>query len=105
MLFVVVAVFVARFIESLPETRRQRAFVFATHGLPEPGFRPYTRTLSALIESKGFDVVDTFSCFAFDTWLPFKIVGGIRKGHPDASDLTAAHSFAGRLRNSPGNRT
>ncbi|MGW1077983.1 glycerate kinase, partial [Streptomyces sp. NPDC002537] len=29
----------------------------------------------------------TFSCRAFDTYLPFKLVGGIRKGRPNATDL------------------
>lgn len=87
-----------RFIESIPEEPRRKAFVFATGGLPEPRFRPYTRTLASLIEGKGFDVIDTFTCLAFDTWLPFKVVGGIRKGRPNARDLSAAHAFAESLR-------
>ncbi|APA96489.1 hypothetical protein [Nocardia seriolae] len=50
------------------------------------------------MERKGFEVVDTFSCLADDTYLPFKIVGGIRKGRPDDADLAAARTFAEGLR-------
>ncbi|WP_067825144.1 hypothetical protein [Nocardia inohanensis] len=56
------------------------------------------RSLVRLLESKGYEVVDTFSCRALDTWLPFKPVGGIRKGHPDIDDLAAARAFVERLR-------
>ncbi|RLV04473.1 flavodoxin [Streptomyces griseocarneus] len=86
------------FVESLPTGERRRAFVFATSGLPEVPFRPFTRPLVRLLERKGFDVRDTFSCRAFDTWLPFKLVGGINKGRPGATDLAAARVFAEGLR-------
>lgn len=87
-----------QFVDSLPEGGGRKVFVFATSGLPEPPFRRYIRSLSRVLESKGYEVVDTFSCRAFDTWLPFKPVGGINKGRPDASDLAAARAFAEKLR-------
>lgn len=83
-----------RFVELLPEGERRRAFVFATSGLPEPRFRPFTRSLVRRLGQKGFQVGDTFSCRGFDTWLPFKLVGGINKARPDADDLAAARTFA-----------
>ncbi|MEU3353772.1 flavodoxin family protein [Streptomyces sp. NPDC037389] len=87
-----------RFAESLPEGRYRKAFVFTTSGLPEPPFRPHTRSLARLLEEKGFDVSDTFQCRGYDTSLPFNLVGGIKKGRPDASDLEAARAFAEGLR-------
>lgn len=57
----------------------------------------YTSRFANTLQQKGFQVVDTFSCRAFDTWLPFKLVGGINKTHPDATDLDAARRFAERL--------
>ncbi|MFJ9850202.1 flavodoxin family protein [Streptomyces sp. NPDC101150] len=87
-----------QFVESLPKEERGKAFVFATSGFPEARFRPYTRPVARVLGQKGFDVVDTFSCRAWDTWLPFKPVGGIRKGRPDAADLEAARTFAEGLR-------
>lgn len=87
-----------RFVEALPGGGRSQAFVFATSGLPEPGFGPFTRPLVRRLARKGFAVSDTFSCRGFDTWLPFKLVGGISKARPDAGDLAAAHAFAEGLR-------
>ncbi|MFF3003747.1 flavodoxin family protein [Kitasatospora sp. NPDC057940] len=89
-----------RFVRSLPQGRgpRRRAFVFATSGLPEPRFQPFTRPLVRVLEQKGFEVGDTFACRGFDTWAPFKLVGGINKARPDADDLMAARAFAEGLR-------
>ncbi|MFB0630411.1 flavodoxin family protein [Streptomyces sp. AB3(2024)] len=85
------------FVEALP-AGRGRAFVFATSGLPEKPFAPFTRPLVRLLEGKGFEVDGSFSCRAFDTWAPFKLVGGINKQRPNAGDLAAARAFAERLR-------
>lgn len=87
-----------RFAEALPEGGGGRAFVFATSGLPEPGFRPFSRPLVRLLERKGFAVENAFSCRGYDTWLPFKLVGGINRTRPDGGDLAAAHAFAEALR-------
>ncbi|MFI6869000.1 flavodoxin family protein [Nocardia sp. NPDC050406] len=86
------------YVEALPREQRGTAFVFATSGFPDAGPQRFSRPLVRLLTERGFDVVDTFSCRGFDTYLPFKIVGGIRKGRPDASDLAAARSFAEGLR-------
>ncbi|MFF7636351.1 flavodoxin family protein [Kitasatospora sp. NPDC008050] len=84
--------------DSLPRGERRKAFVLATSGLPEPRLRPFTRPLVRLLEQKGFEVGDAFSCRGFDTWLPFRLVGGINKARPDAGDLATAHAFAEELR-------
>ncbi|WP_067667806.1 flavodoxin family protein [Nocardia miyunensis] len=86
------------FVEGLAVESRGSAFVFATSGFPEARFQPFTRPLVGALERKGFEVAGTFSCRAFDTYLPFKPVGGIRKGRPDADDLSAARTFAEGVR-------
>ncbi len=86
-----------RFIHDLPRTEGQKAFVFATRGGPELPFWPYTRPLARVLESKGFEVIDTFLCRAWDTWGPLRLVGGINKGRPNAGDLDAARAFGERL--------
>ncbi|HZE41715.1 MAG TPA: flavodoxin family protein [Stackebrandtia sp.] len=91
-----------RFVDALADGGGRRAFVFATSGLPEGGYQRFGRPLVRQLESRNFDVVDTFSCRGFDTWFPFKIVGGIRKGRPDACDLDAAREFGRRLRDRRG---
>ncbi|KJY35298.1 MULTISPECIES: flavodoxin family protein [Streptomyces] len=89
------------FVKALPNGRG-RAFVFATSGLPEVPPAPFTRPLVRLLEGKGFEVEGSFSCRAFDTWTPFKLVGGINKRRPNGEDLAAAQAFAERLRDGRG---
>ncbi|QES51869.1 flavodoxin [Streptomyces venezuelae] len=89
------------FVKALP-TGRGRAFVFATSGLPEIPPAPFTRPLVRLLEGKGFEVDGSFSCRAFDTWAPFRLIGGINRQRPNAGDLAAARAFAERLRDGLG---
>lgn len=92
------------FVKALPASRG-RAFVFATSGLPEMPLAPFTRPLVQLLEGKGFAVDGNFSCRAFDTWTPFKLVGGINKHRPNDRDLAAARAFAAGLRDGQGPST
>ncbi|RMI33418.1 flavodoxin family protein [Nocardia stercoris] len=89
------------FVRSLPSGQAGAAFVFATSGFPDSGLTRFSRPLVKLVEEKGFRVIGTFSCRAFDTFAPFAIAGGIRKGRPDATDLDAARTFATTLRTRP----
>ncbi|GAB4584989.1 flavodoxin family protein [Nocardia sp. IFM 10818] len=86
------------FIGSLPAGSRGKAFVFCTSGFPEPPILPYRRKLADRLEEKGLEVIGGFSCRGFDTYLPFKLVGGVKKGHPNAEDLAQARAFAEALR-------
>lgn len=38
-------------------------------------------------------VLGEFGCRGYDTFGPFRIVGGIAKGHPNSADLEKARSF------------
>ena len=42
---------------------------------------------SCICEKEGFQ------CPAWDTFGPFKLVGGLQKGHPDEKDLKATVEF------------
>lgn len=86
-----------KFVDRLPDGASARAFVFCTSGFPEPAVRRYTHNLSGRLASKGYDVIDVFSCRSFDTWWPFKPFGGIHKDRPNDADLDAARAFARRL--------
>jgi hypothetical protein len=87
-----------RFVWSLPRVEGRKAFVFATSGGPELASWPATRVLIWLLESKDFEMVGTFSCRGFDTWLTLRLIGGINKGRPDTDDFDAAREFAAALR-------
>ncbi|WP_336084403.1 flavodoxin family protein [Nocardia sp. SSK8] len=86
------------FVRGLPQARGQQAFLFHTSGFPETPLRRYKRDFQALLAQKGFRVLDTFDCYGYDTWAPLMIVGGVRKGRPNAEDLAAARAFAEKLR-------
>ena len=78
----------------------QKAVVeFARQQLPQskPVFFVYTyggaKTMAEIAAEKGCPVLGEFSCKGFDTFGPFKLVGGIAKGHPNDKDLENARRF------------
>ena len=82
---------------------------FARQYLPQgkPVFFVYTyggakgrgaKAVKAVAAQKGCRVLGEFSCRGFDTFGPFKLVGGIAKGHPNTRDLEKARLFYRNLR-------
>ena len=82
---------------------------FARQYLPQgkPVFFVYTyggakgsgaAAVSRIAEEKLCPVLGAFSCKGYDTFGPFKLVGGIAKGHPDERDLENARAFYRQLR-------
>lgn len=52
-----------------------------------------TRELEAIAGEKGCLVLGEFGCKGYDTFGPFRLVGGIAKGHPNGEDLERAKRF------------
>ena len=73
-------------IVNLPEYKE--VFLICTHG----GSAAY-QSIETIIKDKHCNVIGKFSCKGYDTFGPFKLVGGIAKGHPNEKDLTAAMEF------------
>lgn len=88
----------------------QKAVVeFARQYLPQgkPVFFVYTyggargngaKAVSEIARKKGCPILGEFSCRGYDTFGPFKLVGGISKGHPNARDLEKARQFYREIR-------
>ena len=55
--------------------------------------RTVNRELKELAGERGCAVLGTFGCKGYDTFGPFKLVGGLAKGRPDEGDLDRARSF------------
>ena len=70
-------------------------FFISTYGMLRPG---YTRAIRQIAAEKNCPVLGEFGCKGVDTYGPFKLVGGIAKGRPDARDLEKARSFYQNLR-------
>jgi flavodoxin len=54
--------------------------------------------LKEKLSGKGFEIIGEFSCKGFDTWGPFKLIGGLNKGKPDEEDFKSAERFANSLK-------
>ena len=87
-----------KLVRQLPRGEGTRAFTFFTSGARELPFLGYSRLIRHRLASKGFDVLDSFSCRGLDTVGPLRLVGGVNKGRPNSSDLERAAVFATRLR-------
>lgn len=83
--------------DKLPQLTNKNAFIFSTSG----DTRRIPQLHSALrkkLQSKGYKIVDEFNCAGFDTFGPLRLVGGIKKGRPNAEDLKQAEEFASKLK-------
>ena len=84
-------------VEALPDVSGRSAFVFTTSGQGRAQHQPWQRPVADVLAAKGYDVLGSFDCRGYDTWLPLKLVGGLGRGHPDAADLARAAEFAADL--------
>ncbi len=85
-------------IRRLPDVDDVRAFTFFTSGARTIPLMDYNKPVRKQLESKGFEVIGSFSCRGFDTVGPFGFIGGINRGRPNDHDLDRAVAFAARLR-------
>ena len=53
----------------------------------------FSQSFMQSIEGKNATVVGKFSCHGYNTFGPFKLVGGTSKGHPDDKDISDAIEF------------
>ena len=80
---------VLRFAEkSLP--RMKKVFFIYTYGAKREG---YTTAITKAVNLKGADIRGEYGCAGFNTFGPFKLIGGTCKGHPDQKDLDGAVEF------------
>jgi flavodoxin len=94
-------------VKSMPEMKGKRSFLFSTNGAP--GFaqndelikmqlRTNHEKIRKILGSKGFVVMDDFTCPGLNTNAFMKFFGGLNKGHPDKDDLRQAELFARKLK-------
>jgi flavodoxin len=86
---------ILQFVGMLPNITGKQAFIFSTSG---QGGNERHKSLKELLVTRGFSIVDEFSCKGWDTFGPMKLIGGINKGRPDENDLEEARVFARGLK-------
>lgn len=74
--------------EQLPKGKP--VFFLYTYGAEKKG---YTGAVTEAVQKRSAKVLGEYGCLGFDTYGPFKLIGGLAKGHPDAQDLKKAKQF------------
>jgi flavodoxin len=82
---------------ALPQVTDKKAFIFSTSSDLEPMAKHHA-PLKTILQSKGYAIVDEFTCAGFNTNSFSRFFGGINKGRPNAEDLKNAEEFAERLK-------
>lgn len=83
-------------LEFAPETYAsgKKVFLIYTCGVKKDG---YTKAIREALAGTNANILGEFGCLGFDTFGPFKLVGGIAKNHPTASEIHSAVSFYDHL--------
>ena len=74
----------------LPENKDVFYIYIYTHGAPVGGFLKGIREIA---EKKHCRELGAYHCLGFDTFGPFKLVGGIAMGHPTEEEIAGAAKF------------
>lgn len=74
--------------QNLPQGKK--VFFIYTYGVKR---NSYLDTIGQIAVSKGAKIMGSYGCPGFDTFGPFKLVGGIAKGRPNEEDITEAVKF------------
>ena len=72
----------------------KRVFLLYTCGNPSGG---YVKSITRTLESNGAKVMGSYGCRGYDTYGPFKLVGGIAKGHPTEEEMIGAVEFYDKI--------
>ena len=80
---------VLKFAEERMPKGKPTFFIY-TYGAEKSG---YTSAITEAVKKRNAKILGEFGCFGFNTFGPFKLIGGIAKGHPDNADLTHALAF------------
>jgi len=83
--------------DKLPQVTDKKAFIFSTSANLEP-FSKNHRSLREKLQSKGYMIVDEFTCAGFNTNSFLKYFGGMNKDRPNAEDFKNAEEFAQNLK-------
>lgn len=68
----------------------KETFFLYTYGAEKSG---YTKAIREAVSKHQAKILGEFGCFGFNTFGPFKLIGGIAKGHPDQTDYDHAIAF------------
>jgi len=59
--------------------------------------KTYTVAIEKIFDSKDAHMLGAYDCPGFDTFGPFKLIGGIAKGRPNDDDIAGAVKFFSKI--------
>lgn len=68
----------------------KQTFFIYTYGAKKNG---YTKAITDAVKIHNSTVLGEYGCFGFDTYGPFKLLGGMAKGHPNDCEIEDAVKF------------
>lgn len=74
--------------KNLPEEKS--VFLIETCGSPR---KSYFSKMEKIAAERNCTVIGKYECLGFDTFGPFKLMGGIQKGHPSEQEIREAVEF------------
>jgi len=80
-------------LELASRLSRKDVFIFSTAGIPSLK-KIWHSSLRKRLEKNGCRIKGEFCCGGFDTFGPFRLVGGLQKGRPGKKNIKNAESFA-----------
>ena len=85
--------------ERLPLVNSGKVFIFSTAAIigESKTTKDHAR-LREILKSRGYTILDEFSCKGFNTNSFLKFFGGMNKGRPNEEDIRNAEQFAERLK-------
>ena len=69
---------------------QKEVFFIATCGAPR---KSYFNAIRQIIQDKQCKELGEYLCLGYDTFGPFKLIGGIQKGHPTEEEVQKAVAF------------
>lgn len=57
----------------------------------------YGKDIDGICRMRQAIFMGVYGCAGFDSWGPFKLVGGVQKGHPTAEEIRGAVDFYGKI--------
>ena len=70
--------------------QKKKVFFIHTCGIKR---KSYTVAIEKTVRLHHAELLGSYACKGYDTFGPFRLVGGIAKKHPDAEDMKDAVSF------------
>lgn len=73
---------------------KKDVFFIYTYGTEKPG---YTKAIREALMGKNVTVLGEYGCLGFNTFGPFKLIGGMAKNHPNDTEIKDAVAFYNQL--------